>query len=150
MPSKKPKTSQAALSRAVTQKRPKPKAGSVPAKFTRGTMYQLKITLNDIRPPIWRRVQAKNCTLADLHDIIQILFGWEDYHLHVFEIGDEQYGNPEQWDSDFLGDPGTGNECKLKLSQIVGQSVKKFRYQYDMGDSWRHTIQVEKTLPAEP
>jgi hypothetical protein len=114
-------------------------------------VYQLKITLNDIRPPIWRRVETKDCTLGRLHDIIQVVLGWEDYHLHEFEIGRQRYGAPEQWQDDFAwGDePEMASERKAKLSQLVKQGVKQIRYQYDMGDSWWHTITIEKTLPAE-
>src|SRR5262249_43160986 len=100
------------------------------------------------RPPIWRRVQTKDCTLAKLHDIIQVVLGWEDYHLHEFEIGDQRFGLPEQWQDDF-SESEVSNERKVKLSQLVEQGVNKFRYQYDMGDSWWHTIHIEKTLPPE-
>jgi hypothetical protein len=147
MASKKPKKSQSAQPRAVSKGRPKTKATSPSAK---GTVYQLKITLKDIRPPIWRRVLTRDCTLAKLHDIIQAVMGWDDYHLHEFEIGEQRYGDPVQWHSDFISaDPDVANEGKVKLSQLAGQGVKKFRYQYDMGDSWWHTIAVEKTLLAE-
>lgn len=111
-------------------------------------VYQLKITLRNIRPPIWRRVLAKDCTLARLHDLIQIAMGWEDYHLHEFEVGGERYGLPEQWEDDFFGEVGSSR--KVKLSHLVEQGVKKFGYQYDMGDSWWHTVLIEKTVPAEP
>jgi Plasmid pRiA4b ORF-3-like protein len=150
MSSKKPRSSQAAVSRAVTRQRPKLRTAPARAKSTRSTVYQLKITLNDIRPPIWRRVQTKDCTLGRLHDIIQAVMGWDDYHLHEFVIGPQRYGAAEQWHDDFWGDePEMGNERKVKIGQLVEQSVKKIRYQYDMGDSWWHTITVEKTLPAE-
>lgn len=125
------------------------KSSRVSAKSTPGTIYQLKITLNDIQPPVWRRVQTRDCTLGQLHDIIQIVMGWDDYHLHEFEIGEERYGLPEQWESG-LHEPEVRNSRKIKLSQLVEQGVKKFHYQYDMGDSWWHTIQIEKTLLAEP
>jgi hypothetical protein len=112
-------------------------------------VYQLKIALRHIKPPIRRRVQVKNCTLARLHDIIQVSMGWDDYHLHEFDIGDERYGDPGQWEEDFGGESEVGNEGKVKLSQLVAQGVKKFGYVYDMGDTWEHAIQVEKVLPAE-
>ena len=41
-------------------------------------IYQLKISLEHIDPPIWRRVQTDDCSLDELHDIIQIAMGWED------------------------------------------------------------------------
>jgi hypothetical protein len=128
--------------RAVSKQRP--------AAGGRNSVYQVKITLNGIKPPIWRRVQVKDCTLAALHDIIQTCMSWDDYHLHVFEIGGEQFGLPDQWlESGGWDEPEVGNSRKVKLSQLVAQSIKKFRYVYDMGDTWEHTIQIEKTLPAE-
>ena len=57
--------------------------------------YQLKITLRDIQPPIWRRIQVwEDATLAQLHTILQIVMGWEDYHLHEFAIGRRHYLDP--------------------------------------------------------
>jgi hypothetical protein len=114
-----------------------------------GQVYQLKITLRHIRPPVWRRVRVKDCTLAEVHDIIQICMGWDDYHLHEFDIGGERYGDPRQWQDGFGGEMEVGNEGKVKLSQITAHGDKKFGYVYDMGDTWEHTIQVEKVLDAE-
>ncbi|HEY7309516.1 MAG TPA: plasmid pRiA4b ORF-3 family protein [Gemmataceae bacterium] len=120
------------------------------ARRGRDSIFQVKIMLNVIKPPIWRRVQVKDGSLAELHDIIQTCMGWDDYHLHVFKIGGEQYGLPEQWqEPGGWGEPEVGDSRKIKLSQLVAQGIKKFRYVYDMGDTWEHTIQIEKTLPAE-
>jgi hypothetical protein len=125
-------------------------AGKAPAPAAAGTVYQVKITLNNVQPPVWRRVLVKDCTLAKLHDIIQISMGWDDYHLHVFEIGGEQYGSSEQWqEQDPWGDSETADERKVKVSQLLDRDFKKFRYEYDMGDGWEHTIQIENVLPAE-
>lgn len=129
------------LAIAVSKKRP--------ARTATGTVFQLKITLNDIKPPIWRRVQTKDCKLARLHDLIQISMGWYNSHLHLFEIGEDHYGDLGQWPKDYLDELETLDERKIKLSEIIGHGVKKFGYEYDMGDSWRHTIQIEKTVPAE-
>src|SRR3954451_3188861 len=110
-----------------------------------GVVYQLKITLRDIKPPIWRRVQVKDCTLNQLHDIIQTCMGWDGYHLHAFEIGGKQYGEP---DPDGMME--MEDERKVRFSQFVARGFKKFTYTYDFGDNWRHVIQVEKVLDAEP
>jgi len=110
-----------------------------------GVVYQLKITLRDIKPPVWRRVEVKDCTLSKLHDIIQTCMGWDGYHLHAFEIGGEQYGEPEP-----DGMMETEDARKVKLSQVVGQGYKKFSYTYDFGDYWEHIIQIEKTVDPEP
>lgn len=113
-------------------------------------VYQLKITLRNTKPPIWRRMQVKDTTLANLHHIIQISMGWDDSHLHEFEVGGERYGNPLQWEGGFGGDMEVGDEGKVKFSQVVAQGVKKFEYVYDMGDNWSRTIQIEKMLDVEP
>jgi hypothetical protein len=110
-----------------------------------GIVYQLKITLRDTKPPIWRRVQVKDCSLGKLHDIIQNCMGWTNSHLHSFEVGGEEYGAP---DPDGMME--VQNESRVKLSQIAGQGFKKFTYTYDFGDNWQHLIEVEETLPAEP
>jgi hypothetical protein len=109
-----------------------------------GVVYQLKITLRHIRPPVWRRLQVPDCTLAQLHDVIQTCMGWDGYHLHAFEVGGEEFGPPDP-----TGMLESGDERQVKLSQIVDQGFKKFTYTYDFGDSWEHVIEVEKTVPAE-
>jgi hypothetical protein len=116
-------------------------------KRTPAQVYQLKITLQGTKPPIWRRVQVPgNVTLAQLHDTVQAVMGWTDSHLHQFIIGDECYG-PHDPDLDM--DLDMADERKVKLSQVA--SLKdKFVYQYDFGDCWEHLILVEKLLPPEP
>jgi len=107
------------------------------------TIYQLKITLRGPKPPIWRRVQTKDCSLARLHEIIQLAMGWQFSHLHEFEVAGESYSDPQLLD-DVLSDR------KMKLSHIVQVGHRNFTYVYDMGDNWEHTIQIEKTVAAEP
>src|SRR5437868_1512909 len=110
-----------------------------------GQVFQLKVTLRDIKPPVWRRVQVKDGSLARLHDILQTCMGWTNSHLHAFEVGGEQYSEP---DPDGMTE--TEDERKVKLSQIVGGGIKKFSYTYDFGDNWEHVVQAEKVLDAEP
>ena len=114
---------------------------------TQATVYQLKITLADIKPPIWRRVEVEDCTLLKLNKIIQVCMGWEDCHMWLFEIGDEEYGDDV---IDAGGDMDFASARKAKLSRFVQAGVKKFRYTYDMGDNWDHVIQVEKVLEVDP
>ena len=65
------------------------------SKITNQTIYQLKITLRDIKPPIWRRVQGQSSiTLSQLHLIIQASMGWYNCHLHQFSIQGIDYGFP--------------------------------------------------------
>ena len=109
-------------------------------------IYQLKVTLNDSTPPIWRRIIVpENTSLYDLHEILQIVMGWQNYHLHMFKIAGQIYGDPED-DED--GDLGTKNETRYRLNQLGLREKAKFSYEYDFGDSWEHTLLVEKILPA--
>ena len=112
------------------------------AKATQpATVYQLKITLRDVRPPVWRRVEVKDCSLGTLHQVIQTCMGWTDSHLHSFEVGRQRFGEPDS-------ELDQRDENRIKLSRVVEGGYNKFSYVYDFGDNWEHTIQVEKALPA--
>jgi Plasmid pRiA4b ORF-3-like protein len=105
-------------------------------------VYQLKITLQYSRPPIWRRVQVLgDATLAELHSTIQAVMGWNNSHLHQFTIDGEDYGHDPY--SDVL------NEEDYTLHQLARGALVKFTYEYDFGDGWTHDIAVEKLLPRE-
>lgn len=111
------------------------------------SIYQIKVTLNDSKPPIWRRILVEdNVTLSKLHDILQTVMGWTNSHLHHFIINDQFYG--ELMDDEF-GDMGTQDEARFKLNQFVSREGFRFRYEYDFGDGWLHDLVVEKILPAE-
>lgn len=106
-------------------------------------VYQLKIALKNLKPPIWRRIQVTDTTtLNELHLIIQEVMGWENYHLHQFSIGGLNYGQPQQGDGTEVR-----NEKTLKLSDVVSGEKFTFNYTYDFGDDWAHSILVEKILP---
>jgi transcriptional regulator with XRE-family HTH domain len=121
-PPSKPKTSK----RTAT----KTKSALAPA-----LVFQLKITLEGVRPVVWRRVQlAADHTLQQLSLAIQIAMGWEGYHLHKF----------------FLRDPYDGED--ISETALVGDVLHEgdsFTYQYDFGDDWRHRIAVEKIVSAK-
>jgi Plasmid pRiA4b ORF-3-like protein len=107
-------------------------------------LFQFKITLLEIKPPIWRRVQIPDCTLAVLHELIQAAMGWENCHLHRFIIKDVGYGEPDP-------DLGLKDEAKVLLSKIIPKSGNRFRfrYEYDFGDSWIHDIVFESHSPND-
>jgi len=118
------------------------------SKATKSTdlVYQLKITLRGIRPPIWRRVLVLGkFNLFRLHEVIQIAMGWTDSHLHQFIIDGELYGVPDldNWEP-------VRDERRYSLIKIAPQEKRKFSYEYDFGDSWEHDILVEKILAPEP
>ena len=113
-------------------------------------LFQFKITLLDIKPAIWRRIQVPDCTLVDLHEYIQAAFGWENYHLHQFEIDGVRYSQPAPDGDDF--DMDFEDETDVLLSKLLPKSSRKARwiYEYDFGDGWRHEVLFEGFPPADP
>jgi hypothetical protein len=113
-------------------------------------IYQLKITLLGTRPPIWRRVLVPaDLTLAQFHDVIQVAMGWENDHLHEFRVGRQRYGIPDPMD-DFMGGTACISEKKVRLSDVLSRKGSRAEYTYDFGDTWEHSIVVEKVLSPEP
>ncbi|MFQ5578835.1 MAG: plasmid pRiA4b ORF-3 family protein [Anaerolineae bacterium] len=111
-------------------------------------IYQLKVTLRHSKPPIWRRIQVPgNVLLSKLHRFLQVVMGWEDYHLHQFIVGGTFYGVPHPSYDDF--GMKMENEGLVKLSQIAPEEKFKFIYEYDFGDSWEHELLVEKIMPPQ-
>ena len=121
------------------------------AKIPAGTVFQFKITLLGIEPPVWRRIQTKDCTLDKLHEHIQTAIGWTNSHLHQFKIGGVIYGDPQLLYDSREDDKPPVNSLRTKLSKIVPKDGKQFRfdYEYDFGDGWEHEILFEGFLPAE-
>ena len=104
--------------------------------------YQIKVTLDGIRPPIWRRlVVPANIELAELHRVIQVAMGWYDAHLHQFKTAMDYYAPPgsEDYAESYEG---------LTLNILMQQAGQKIRYEYDFGDSWDHEILLEKVVES--
>lgn len=110
-------------------------------------VFQLKVTLLNTKPPIWRRILVDgSITLDGLHEVIQAAFGWWNCHLHEFEIGSNRYGVP---DPDWDFGPTALDERTVRLDAVAGEGTS-FHYTYDFGDNWRHKVTVEKVGPVEP
>jgi hypothetical protein len=110
------------------------------------SVYQLKVTLQNTKPPIWRRIQVRaSIDLPLLHETIQVAMGWTDSHLHQFIIGGVTYGLPDPEFADEMH-----SELRVKLERVVAAEKDRFVYEYDFGDSWTHIILLEKILPVEP
>ena len=108
-------------------------------------IVQIKIKLLGVsKPPVWRRLQLPADTRLDhLHDIIIAAFGWENYHMHVFTSGPEEFGEPNP-------ELGFNDERRVSLGQLIGGIGDRLRYTYDFGDNWEHEIVVEDLLDADP
>jgi hypothetical protein len=113
-------------------------------------LYQFRVTLLDIKPAIWRRIQVRDCRLAELHQHIQAAFGWWDYHLHCFEIDGVRYSQHAPDGDDF--DLEFEDETQVLLSGLLPKSATRTRwiYEYDFGDGWRHEVLFEGCPPLDP
>jgi hypothetical protein len=109
-------------------------------------VFRLSIELLGIEPPIWRSVQVPaGITLRRLHDIIQVVMGWDDVHMHLFEIGDVRYGmGDNEYDAEEVDD------SKVLLGDVVHGAGAAFDYEYDFGDGWEHLIRVEEVRRDVP
>jgi hypothetical protein len=116
---------------------------ALPAKRKRSgraPIYQIKVGLRGATPPIWRRLEVPaDISLARLHTVIQIAFGWSDDHLHVFETPYGSFGTAGT-------DLGYRAETSATLEQVASAVNDKLCYTYDFGDDWDHDIRVEKVL----
>ncbi len=103
-------------------------------------IYQVRITIAEIAPAIWRRLQVPaDTTLAEFHEIIQAAFGWWNYHLHHYVVDGQHFGVPDPEYADDL--PPMVHEQGVALRDIVGAA--KITYEYEFGDSWEHRIEIE-------
>ena len=114
--------------------------------MAKDTVLELKISLVESKPPIWRRVIVpESLTLANLHRVIQIAMGWTNSHLHEFQVSGERYTEFEEDIQSGAGDSMAVSLRSLKLNR-EGQA---FLYNYDFGDDWLHEIVVESSRPAD-
>lgn len=104
-----------------------------------GDAFELRITLRDIKPAIWRRVRVPaDAPLGLLHEVIQVVFGWKSYHLHDFLIADIRFGSVDVEDEFFLVD-----ESSAPLGAVT-RAGSTFIYRYDFGDDWEHEVKAER------
>ena len=102
---------------------------------------QVKVTLEQIAPPIWRRlVVPGDWDLGQLHKALQIAFAWADSHLHAFEVGDDTFGDDES------GEDEVEPERDVRVREVLDAPGKELTYEYDFGDSWRHRVVMEEQL----
>src|SRR5205085_4029395 len=111
---------------------------------SRRTAHKVKITLRGSTPPIWRRLEVySSTTLQHLHRTIQEAFGWEGYHLWVFQTPTGEYGVADR-------ELGHRSAASAKLQDVAPGAGDRIRYTYDFGDDWEHDLLVEDVFTAEP
>ncbi|SFE88464.1 plasmid pRiA4b ORF-3 family protein [Alteribacillus iranensis] len=122
-------------------------------------IYQLKITLKGLKPPIWRRVEVRSdYTFAELHQVIQVVMDWQDSHLHNFELNrfHKEEGPRVFIEQDFDEEDDFSiampffskkvSENEEVLEDWLQKENDKTLYTYDFGDDWEHEVKLEKIL----
>ena len=117
----------------------------VPAVFTPPVTWHdslaLRITLQHVEPPVWRLIHAPAwLSLAELHEVIQLTFGWKNCHLHDFYSGGVRFGMGNDEEPELVVD-----ERAAPLG-AVAQVGRELLYHYDFGDGWEHRIVVESVI----
>lgn len=120
----------------------------------KNTRYQIKVTLEGLEPPIWRRlIVPADCTMDALHCALQAAMGWEDRHLYAFEMRKgrrvlrrvEIPDPDDMWDPAWHSGPKPEDSAKVRLRDFAGPGGT-FAYIYDFGDSWKHEVTIEKIV----
>lgn len=120
-----------------------------PARKPR-SVYQVRVTLRDVLPPVWRSILVPgNTTLGRLHRVLQAAMGWEESHLHMFRVQGRRFSDPKfQLDDDW--DVKVHDEGRITLEAATAAGKRSIVYEYDFGDRWHHDLKVERVLaPAD-
>lgn len=111
------------------------------------SIARLKVTLDEVTPKVTRRLEVPvTMRLSRLHTVLQAVLGWTDSHLYQFDFRGVEYGIPDpDWDYHCV------DARHASLSRAITDSeTLSFKYFYDRGDGWTHSIKVEKIEPAFP
>lgn len=118
-------------------------------EMLKSPIYQLKITLIDSNPLIWRRILiSPNDTFEDLHGAIQDAMGWENAHLHDFCLSFADKQKRIVMTEEDMSDSAVILEFEAVLNDYL-PNCKKVIYTYDFGDSWEHEIKLEKIIEKD-
>jgi len=116
---------------------------SVDSSPRTATVHQLKVTLRQVRPPVWRRILVdSSTTLVKLSGILEAAMGWYGGHMHAFDSDGVTYGQPDpDWD--------VRDERKVRVGAVIPDVGSKMRWDYDFGDGWEHDVVVEAVLDRD-
>lgn len=116
-------------------------------------ILQLRIELLDIEPLIWRRIQVPaDYSFWDLHVAIQCAFGWNDSHLHEFQVPggrwpERRFGIPTE---NLVGERASLPGWQHRVADFLSPQSPRLRYWYDFGDDWMHEVILEELGDAAP
>jgi hypothetical protein len=108
-------------------------------------LYTFYVALFDIQPVIWRRFSVpSNITFEQFHEVLQLVMGWDNYHLYSFKYGPVEIGVPDDEDDDIIGPGVTFLPAQgLSLQTLHFEADDVMTYTYDFGDNWVHLLRLE-------
>lgn len=108
---------------------------------------RIKVVLDDVEPPVMRRLEIPlSLRLDRLHTVLQVAMGWTDSHLYEFRIKGVGFGIPDPHGG-YGDDPLDARKATL-LDVVEDTGAKSFKYFYDFGDGWEHSLKIERIAPA--
>jgi hypothetical protein len=108
-------------------------------------VYQFRVVVQGVSPLIWRRLLIRSdVSLVILHAALQIVFAWNDVHLHCFRIHGREYGSARLGGSSFDGDARHVPLVALRLHR-----GEHFSYLYNFIDQWVCDLRLEAIVPLD-
>src|SRR3954471_16528923 len=115
--------------------------------MTSNSIARLKITLNEVKPAVLRRIEVPLTIRLDrLHLVLQAAIGWTNSHLYEIRVADVGWGVP---DPDFGDGPLDARKTRL-IDALEDVGTRSFTYLYDFGDGWEHRVRIERVTEAIP
>lgn len=141
------------------------------SRQVRGALLKVELELENYQA--WRRVIVPlNYFFYNLHQVIQRLYSWQDYHLHEFFIYNEEKDDSKNWNHSEYHKGGYKaiynvvsdkeqylyNKNQLdyasedfemifeKATLLKDYLPARLKYIYDFGDYWCHYIEVEEII----
>jgi Plasmid pRiA4b ORF-3-like protein len=114
----------------------------------RTSISRIRVSILGSEPEIWRLLEIdSSLSLAEVHDVIQIAFGWRDSHLHAFTSSDGRRWADERWaDERSIDEDEDSDDRAATLAEVLDEESGPLEYEYDFGDGWIHQIELIETV----
>lgn len=122
--------------------------------------FRIRVDIDGTEPAVWRRLAVRSrMSLEGLHQVIQVVFGWDEAYPHWFSLGGDPSDSGAQV---FAGEPELAPTAgfaerderypaaaQVRLDEAMNLPGQTLRYAYGFDDGWRLTIRLEEMLPGD-
>lgn len=112
-------------------------------RFGEGRVFQLRVELDGISPPVWRRIMVSGrASLHELHGVIQRAMGPGVDGGYRFEVDGVRYIDPAD-------EPAPGRAAStVSLESLALHGGARFVHMAEHhAEPWRHLVTLEQTAP---